>query len=341
LNISKTIRERRSIRKFKEAPVDKELIVSLLHKASSLYITEEMPQWRCIYYSTYESRQRLAKSMTVKLKESKLGKLVLNNKMIDFLMKKIADTPAHLIFIAESAENQQQSDENYAAVCSIMQNFQLLGWEHGLGMLWYTDPMILSKSFFKEIGLQEGERFAGILNIGYFEKTPRTRKSRTPAEHKWTAIGRGDRLHSDNLEVTSQSILEILNESIWAPNDGLREPWRFIFVKGSEETDILQISYKDTSLAFLLVVATEETDLHKQEEDYAAICCLIQNFQLLAKSKAWHVRRKIPEWIYDQEQCKQFGIQPQERIVSVLEFWGDAPYLNPIPAPSTLNITLL
>lgn len=65
MNISKTIRERRSIRKYNGTPVEKERIVSLLHKATSLYVTEETPQWRCIYYGTYESRRRLAESMTV------------------------------------------------------------------------------------------------------------------------------------------------------------------------------------------------------------------------------------------------------------------------------------
>ncbi|GIN74263.1 hypothetical protein J14TS2_47380 [Bacillus sp. J14TS2] len=337
MNFSKTIRERRSIRKFNGTPVDKELIVSLLNKAASLYVAEETPQWRCIYYGTYESRQRLAESMTAKMKESKFGKLVLN-KMINFVTKKVADTPAHLVFIAESAENRRQSDEYYAAVCSIMQNFQLLGWEHSLGMLWYTDPMIQSESFFKEIDLQEGERFAGILNIGYFEKKPRNRR-RTPAEQNWTVMSGTDRIHSDHLRVTLQSVLEMLNEAIWAPNDGLREPWRFIYVSGSEATGKLLTSYEDAPLGFLLVVAKEEADPHKQEEDYAAICCLIQNFQLLAKSKSWHAHRMLPEWIYDQEQCKPFGIRPQENIVAVIELRSDDRYLNSVSTPLMVNIT--
>ncbi|GIP36615.1 hypothetical protein J2TS4_58250 [Paenibacillus sp. J2TS4] len=338
LIISKTIRERRSIRKFNGTPVEKDLVISLLHKAASLYVAQETPKWRCIYYGTYESRQKLAESMTVKLKEGKLGKLGLN-KMVDFLTKKVADTPAHLIFIAESAVTQRQSDENYAAVCSIMQNFQLLGWEHGLGMLWYTEQIIQSKSFFKEIGLREGERFAGILNIGYFEKTPRTRKRRTPAEQKWTVIGGEDRLYSDNYRVTSQSVLELLNDAVWAPNDGLREPWRFIYVTGNEAPGILQTSSRDA--AFLLIVAKEEADLHKQEEDYAAICCLVQNFLLLVNSKPWHARRMIPEWIYDQEQRKLFGVRPQERIVAVLELGEDDQHSNSVSTPSMVNITHL
>lgn len=82
-----------------------------------------------------------------------------------------------------------------------------------------------------------------------------------------------------------------------------------------------------------MVVATEESDLHRQEEDYAAVCCLIQNFQLLAKSEPWNLRRLIPEWIYDAEQCRSFGIRPRERIVAVLELGGEKRVSNSLSAP--------
>ncbi|MFE6795791.1 nitroreductase family protein [Paenibacillus chitinolyticus] len=343
LDFSQTIRERRTIRRFNTTPVAPELLVYLLNGAASLYEAEGTPRWRCIYAGTSESRQRLVESMIAKMKESKLGKLI-PVKMIDFLIKRITDIPAHLIFIAESADNRRQSDENYAAVCSVMQNFQLLGWERGLGMLWDTDPMLQSESFLTEIGLREGERLAGILHAGYFDKAPRSRR-RTPAKQKWTTIGGGgepDGPQLDNVRIPAQSILEMLNDAVWAPNDGLREPWRFIYVTGGEAADKLRASYGDASPASLLIVAKEEADPHKQEEDYAAVCCLIQNFQLLAKSKPWHVRRTVPEWIYDREWCKPFGIRPQERIVAVLELGGDAQSSEPAPAaPQLLNISHL
>lgn len=170
---------------------------------------------------------------------------------------------------------------------------------------------------------------------------PRGWRKRTPAEKKWVSIDGDDRPHSDSLRVSSQSVLDILNEAVWAPNDGLREPWRFIYVTRNETVSKLGTSYGDISLAFLLVVAKEENDLHKQAEDYAAVCCLIQNFQLLAKSQPWHVRRMIPEWIYDRERCKPFGIRPQERIVAVLELGGNDRYSNSASTSPMLNITHL
>jgi nitroreductase len=338
MNMSQTIRERRTIRKFKNTPIAQEQIVSLLKEAAGLYEAEGTPHWRCLYIGTPESREKLAEYMLARVKESSLGKL-LPSPMTNFLKKQAIDIPVHVIFIAEAADTQQQRDINYAAVCSIIQNVQLLGWEQGLGMLWYTDPMICGESFYKKIGLREGERCAGVLEIGFFEKTPKAR-NRTPAEKNWTLIGEVSSPQSSFVPASPQSVLELLNEAVWAPNDGMREPWRFIYVPGGEADGRLRSSGADTSQPFLLVVAKEEADLHKQGEDYAAVCCLIQNFQLLAKSKPWHVRRLIPEWIYDRERCKLFGLLPLERIVSVLELGGEKRHSNLQSPPPAIKITL-
>ncbi|MCM3492057.1 nitroreductase family protein [Paenibacillus lactis] len=237
MNYSQTIRERRTIRRFNPTPVDPDIIVSLLTDAAKLYETEGTPRWRCLYAGTAESRQRLVESMIAKMKESKFGKLI-PAKMINYFIKQITDIPSHLIFIAESASDQRQRDENYAAVCSIMENFLLLGWERGLGALWDTDPMLQSESFLAEIGLQEGERFAGILHVGYFDKVPRARR-RTPAEQKWTLIvgdGQPSEVQSNNARISEQSILEVLNDAVWAPNDGLREPVAFYLCNGQRSS---------------------------------------------------------------------------------------------------------
>lgn len=321
MNFSQTIRERRSIRKCNTLSVPQELVVSLLNQAGDLYEPEGTPRWRCLYAGTPESRERLADCMLAKTKESRLGRLI-PSKMMDLFVKRLTDIPAHLIVVAESGADRRQSDENFAAACSVMQNFQLLAWEHGLGMLWDTEPIVQNEMFFSGIGLQEGERLVGILHMGYFDKTPKSRR-RTAVEQKWTVIRGNEEPHGLQPHtaplISEQSILEVLNDAVWAPNDGLREPWRFILVTDGEIAGDPQAAFSGAAQAYLLVVATEEADPHKREEDYAAVCCLIQNFLLLAKSKNWGVLRTRPEWIYDPERCRLFGVRPLERIAAVLE----------------------
>lgn len=333
MDVSKTIRERRTIRRFSAKPVVQDQIVSILKEAAGLYEAEGTPHWRCLYFHSSDAREQLADSMIAKIKESSIGRL-LPGKMTEYIKKQATAVSAHVVFIAEAAETRHQRDINYAAVCSVMQNVQLLGWEQGLGMLWYTDPMLHSNALFKTIGLREGEQFAGILEIGYVEKIPKARK-RTPAEQNWSVIGpeNGTLFSKSSAYPSPHNILELLNEAVWAPNDGMREPWRFIYVTEAAAADRI-------APPFLLVVAKEEANSHKQQEDYAAVCCLIQNMQLLAKSRSWPVRRSIPQWVYDPQKCQSYGLRPLERIVAVLELGGEKRNLRNDPRQPAINMTL-
>ncbi|WP_040717450.1 nitroreductase family protein [Paenibacillus daejeonensis] len=333
--------ERRSVRKYKGEPVQVELMNSLLQQAASLWTSEMSSHWRCLYYDSMEARVRLAESMIAKVTGSQWGKLI-PSKVTGLLTKTVLNTPALLVFIAEDAANERQRDENYAAVCSIMQNLQLLGWQHGLGMLWYTEPFMSNPSFFNEIGLKSGERLVGVLNIGYFDKSPKARK-RTPAEQNWTELAATAKptQAAKGQYVASKDVLEALNIAVWAPNDGMREPWHFIYVTDHEAVARLTPSPVNGSPSFLIVAAKKEADPHKQQEDYAAVCCLVQNFQLVAADKGWSARRSIPEWIYEHQLPISLPLDPQERIVAVLEI-GTATQTPYSPATSpTFNIARL
>ncbi|MBP1990174.1 nitroreductase family protein [Paenibacillus eucommiae] len=117
--------------------------------------------------------------------------------------------------------------------------------------------------------------------------------------------------------VSQQLVLELLNHAVWAPNHGLREPWRFIFVDNESGNKMPEVH--DRAPAHLIVVVKEESDAHKRDEDFAATCCLMQNFQLLAWEKMLGVRITMNEWIYDRQSCGSFGIQEKERIAAVLD----------------------
>ncbi|MGC5772126.1 nitroreductase family protein [Paenibacillus pabuli] len=117
--------------------------------------------------------------------------------------------------------------------------------------------------------------------------------------------------------VSQELILELLNHAVWAPNDGLREPWRFIFADNLNG-DIMQ-GLQEYAPAYLLVLVREEVDHHKREEDFAAVCCLIQNFRLLAHEQGLGVRSTLHDWMYDRSRAEKFGVLGNERIAAVLE----------------------
>ncbi|MGO4541085.1 nitroreductase family protein [Paenibacillus sp. 2TAB19] len=184
MKLAELIKERRSIRKCNSRPVEQELVVELLSSAARLQPSIDTGSWRVVYAGTPEANKRLADYMLAQMSQSKLGKLI-PGKLLDVFKKRFTDIPAHVIVMSSVGSDRLTNDRNYSAVCGIMQSFQLLGWERGLGMLWDTESMIQHEGFFQGIGLHEDERFVGILHLGYFDKTPRSRK-RTPAEQKWT-----------------------------------------------------------------------------------------------------------------------------------------------------------
>ncbi|UPK46904.1 nitroreductase family protein [Paenibacillus pabuli] len=141
--------------------------------------------------------------------------------------------------------------------------------------------------------------------------------------------------------VSQELMLELLNHAVWAPNDGLREPWRFIFA--DNRNGKLMQGLQDYAPAYLLVLVKEEADHHKREEDFAAVCCLIQNFRLLAHEQGLGVRSTLHDWMYDRSRNETFGVLGNERIAAVLElgYGAEQPVANAEIAEPQLQFELL
>ncbi|MBT2290296.1 nitroreductase family protein [Paenibacillus albidus] len=120
-----------------------------------------------------------------------------------------------------------------------------------------------------------------------------------------------------NQPVPQELVLELLNHAVWAPNDGLREPWRFIFVDHRNADRM--VGLQEPAPAYLIVVMKEEADRYKRDEDFAAVSCLMQNLELLAPEKGLGIRRTLNEWRYDRQRAGTFGVWGNEWIAGVLE----------------------
>lgn len=148
--------------------------------------------------------------------------------------------------------------------------------------------------------------------------------------------------HFNEKSLAPDMLLQLLNDAVWAPNHGLREPWRFIVAERMEAkarlVDLMMESmshlkrlklmpgklkqmmmqhYSKTP-AFLIVVMKADKDAHKQEEDYGAVSCLIQNFQLLAWEQRIGMVWSTLECIHSPIFCEGLGVKPDERIVGIL-----------------------
>ncbi|PRS38054.1 nitroreductase [Bacillus sp. NMCC4] len=184
LTIRDAVRYRRSIRKFKETPVTIEQLQPLLEDAVYAPNHKITEPWRFLYAVTDEAKATFVDRFIAffqrnnpDAKEEKI------NQYRDYFSK----VPALLLVVLKEDENPVVRNDDFAAVSALIQNFQLLAWDQGIGMVWKSGRILYDKGFQQDMGLKENERFAAILHIGYPEEVPEE-KSRQKASSLLTEI---------------------------------------------------------------------------------------------------------------------------------------------------------
>ena len=184
--MSQLITERRTIRKFKEDSVSTELISELLEVASYAPNHKLKEPWRFVIFNG-KGKEALADLME-NLASKKGAKF---KKSPEEIKKHFSSVPAHLVVIMPEDPQPFLREEDYAANCALIQNFQLAAWERGIGALWKTDSFITLPEFRDLVGAKPGEKVVAILHIGYPEVIP-TVRTRTPIAEKLTVIDKNE-----------------------------------------------------------------------------------------------------------------------------------------------------
>ncbi|WP_404430788.1 nitroreductase [Sutcliffiella horikoshii] len=175
--LAQTIRERRSIKTgYTDKEVTQETVLELLDDAIWAPNHGLREPWRFIFVSSSEKEgfvEKLVKTFSPEMQENRRNYF--------------SQPAAFLIVVMEEDPRQKQWEENFGAVSSLIQNFQLLAWEKMLGVVWKTNPHIYDPRVHKILGVQPGEKIAGFLHMGYFEQVP-TKRERKSAESKLTVF---------------------------------------------------------------------------------------------------------------------------------------------------------
>lgn len=136
-----------------------------------------------------------------------------------------------------------------------------------------------------------------------------------------------------NKEISREQILSLLEDAVWAPNHGVREPWRFIFISGERKEAFIEevltcvepAKHESTRSklgevpAILVAVMNDDPRQKIREEDFAATSCLLQNFQLLAWEREIGVCWKTPAYIHDPRLRSALGVEPGEKIIGIMQ----------------------
>ncbi|WP_432353953.1 nitroreductase family protein [Sporosarcina sp. A2] len=141
--------------------------------------------------------------------------------------------------------------------------------------------------------------------------------------------------------VEQSEIADILEDAIWAPNHGNRNPWRFVLAAEGNYQDFLEVlrdfgvpKWKELSddtlekqmskytkaSAAMFVIVPEDARQKQRLEDFAAASTMIQNVQLLAWDKGIGTCWKTPGFLDDPKFREALGVDAGERIISMFQF---------------------
>jgi len=150
-------------------------------------------------------------------------------------------------------------------------------------------------------------------------------------------------------EVTEETVLELLEDAIWAPTHGMRQPWRFIFVGADKKADFAKNvastypkerqenreSFLNEPNAYLVVVMEEPEKQKQWDENFGATAAMIQNFWLLAWEKQLGVVWRTNPHIYENKIKDILGVEDNEKVVGFLHlgYFDEKPIMKDrIPA---------
>ncbi|WP_170840746.1 nitroreductase family protein [Oceanobacillus limi] len=185
INLIDAIRGRRTILDYKPDKIKRELLMEILTNASFAPNHHMKEPWKLKIYEE-DSRSKFGEKVVDSyirlglLKTLNEGKLKKAREAYDRFFTSV---PHHILFYMDKEDNGGYlDDENFAAICAFIQNFQLLAWEKGIGTMWTAKETLRDEVFIRDVGLSPNEhRLVAVVQVGYPNKVPKG-KERTPIQ---------------------------------------------------------------------------------------------------------------------------------------------------------------
>lgn len=148
--------------------------------------------------------------------------------------------------------------------------------------------------------------------------------------------------------VEREDLMAIIDDAVWAPNHGNREPWRLVVACG-EELSALHNLLRDIAIpkwqelssedlakqmtkftlpgGYAFVIVPEDARQKERLEDFGAASIFIQNIQLLAWDKGIGSCWKTPGFLDNPKFREALKVQPGERVIAMLQvgYFDEAP----------------
>ncbi|MDU0205090.1 nitroreductase family protein [Paenibacillus sp. MAH-36] len=186
MELKEAIRNRRSIGKVKQDPVDKALIEEILEAGTWAPNHCHTEPWR-FWVMTGEGRGLLGKGYA-EVAASEADPALTEEELAVLKgaqMKKAFRAPVVIaVAVTPSAQAVVPEIEEYAAAHAAVQNMLLTAHSLGLGAIWRTGAPTYHAKMREAFGLGAKEELVGFIYLGYPDMAPPPKAARTPFEQK-------------------------------------------------------------------------------------------------------------------------------------------------------------
>ncbi len=185
MTVEETVKTRRSIRKYKDVPVSKELIERVLQAGMAAPSSKNRQPWRFIVVSG-QAKDDALKVMEEGLKRERLDPLIPQSAPYiggsQYTLKIMNQAPVVIFVVnplAVKMGDVMSNDARISEICNAqslgaaVENMALTATELGLGSLWICDTFFAQRELDQWLG-ETGELYAALA-LGYADEAPQAR----------------------------------------------------------------------------------------------------------------------------------------------------------------------
>lgn len=174
MQLKEAIENRRSIRKYKDIEVPKELIEDLIECARLAPSAKNRQPWEFLIVKS-NTKNEIADIMLEKEKGRNISlenKLLNANSSVKATAKIIKEVPILILVFKPYNDNWNTGDT--LSVGGAIEHICLRATDLGLGSLWIRDTVYSQKEIAKLVGYENKELISAI-SVGYTDETPKQR----------------------------------------------------------------------------------------------------------------------------------------------------------------------
>lgn len=185
------IKTRRSVRRYKTQPVNKEDILKILDAANWAPSAMNRQPWEFLVISGEllkplgKSYKRVVKEFTSQLNED--SEIISSAEFVKFASH-FGGAPVVIVVLTEANEDTNEQKAFLESASAAMENLVLAARDLGLGTCWMTGPMRDESSLRSILNISPDEEIVAVTPLGYPDEIPNP-TPRTEVKHKIKWIG--------------------------------------------------------------------------------------------------------------------------------------------------------